>query len=95
MAYVVIVDWHVKLASAEGFARLAKAQAQNSLEQEADCLYFDLCRSGEEPTRFFMYEIYTDRAAFDLHLASDHFKRFSADIADLVDDKVVATFEKL
>ena len=41
------------------------------------------------PTHVFLYEIYRDRAAFDLHLASDHFRQFDQRSRDLVVSKTV------
>jgi quinol monooxygenase YgiN len=38
-------------------------------------------REGKAPA-FHLYEIYVDRAAFDSHIASDHFQAFRAKAAD-------------
>ncbi|MEM7522936.1 MAG: antibiotic biosynthesis monooxygenase [Pseudomonadota bacterium] len=37
----------------------------------------------------FLYEVYDDAAAFDAHLASDHFKDFDAAVAPMVAAKTV------
>ena len=47
------------------------------------------CRSA---THVFLYEIYRDRAAFDLHLASDHFRQFDQRSRDLVLSKTVVAY---
>ena len=43
--------------------------------------------------RVFLYEIYDDRAAFDAHLASPHFRAFDAEVGPWVQDKQVETGE--
>ena len=38
---------------------------------------------------------YTDAAAFDAHLSSDHFKAFDARVAQMVASKSVATYAQV
>ena len=45
-----------------------------------------------QPTHVFLYEIYRDRAAFDLHLASDHFRQFDQRSRDLVLSKTAVAY---
>ncbi|MGI9463684.1 MAG: putative quinol monooxygenase, partial [Aestuariivirgaceae bacterium] len=56
------------------------------------CRRFDVCTDPDRPERVFLYEIYDDRAAFDAHLASDHFKAFDAEVVPITLDKVVGTW---
>ena len=42
-----------------------------------------------------LYEIYTDKAAFDAHLASNHFHDFNAATLDWVSDKKVSAYERI
>ncbi len=39
-----------------------------------------------------LYEVYTDRNAFDTHLESSHFRDFSAAVEDWVNDRKVSTY---
>lgn len=43
--------------------------------QEAGCLAYVAHRAQQEPRKFVLYEQYLDQAAFDLHRASEYFKR--------------------
>lgn len=95
MSYIVTVDWKIEPDRSEDFAKYAKKQAENSINLETDCLFFDLSRSEEERNRFFMYEIYTSREAFDIHLASDHFKDFSMKIDGMVIARDLRTHRKI
>jgi quinol monooxygenase YgiN len=42
-----------------------------------------------------LYEVYTDKTAFDAHLASAHFRDFNDAVQEWVGDKQLSTFEKL
>ncbi|MCT8159440.1 putative quinol monooxygenase [Pseudoruegeria sp. SHC-113] len=92
--FAVTVTFTLKPGQMEAFLPLMLANARTSLEVEPGCLQFDTCRNagGDE---IFLYEIYTDRAAFDTHLASPHFKAFDAEVADMVAAKQVALFDEV
>ena len=81
--FVVIVDWRVAPEEADAFAALLEGQARASLSREPACRVFDVAQDPEDPGSFFLYEVYEDRAAFDLHLGTPHFAAF-AKVADPV-----------
>ena len=89
----VCVTFDVKPESMTDFMPLMQAQATNSLTQEPECHRFDIGTQGDVETHVFLYELYTDRAAFDVHLASDHFKAFDAAVADMIAGKSVAIYD--
>ncbi len=93
--YVVAVNFFIKPGNIEAFLPLMMEQARNSLEKEPDCHVFDVCQNPDDPNEVFLYEVYTDRAAFDLHLASEHFKEFDAAVQQMVSDKMVTTYLKV
>lgn len=93
--HVVIVDFEIDPAHWDAFLPLMLAQAANSLAKEPDCLQFDVCTEPDAPHRVFLYEIYGDAAAFDAHLASDHFKTFDAAVAPMVRAKTVRQLTRL
>jgi (4S)-4-hydroxy-5-phosphonooxypentane-2,3-dione isomerase len=70
-------------------------QAQDSLQLEVDCNVFDVCVCFEGNNKVLLYEVYTDKTAFDLHLASAHFRDFNDAVQTWVSDKQVSTFERL
>lgn len=74
------------------FLPLVRAQAANSLRLEPECHRFDFWTDPARPDQVFLYEIYTDAAAFDAHLQSAHFKIFARETAPLVADKQVTTW---
>ena len=93
--FVVLVEF----IAAEGHEAVLRnrlvRQAADSLANEADCHVFDVCADPGRPDRTVLYEVYTDRAAFDHHLTTSHFKGFDADIQNWVADKEVSFLSRL
>ena len=94
-AYAITVTFEVDRVDLDTFLRLVLDNAAQSVRNEPECLRFDvLTPFGEDgPAEVFLYEIYTDRAAFDVHLASPHFKSFDASTLPIVRKKTVTAFE--
>ena len=90
--YVVTVTFRLHPKSMAAFMPLMLQNAQTSRLQESGCRQFDVCRDGEG---VFLYEVYDDRAAFDAHLESTHFKDFDRAVADMIASKEVRLFEEV
>ena len=90
--YVVAVDFNIYPEQVEAFMPLMMAQARNSLANEPGCHVFDVCQGQEAPEKIFLYEVYDDRAAFEAHLASDHYRNFDSAVTRMVDEKNVSFF---
>jgi autoinducer 2-degrading protein len=91
--YVVTVEFAVKPASITTFRSAMLKNAKASLDDEPGCRQFDVCFSTNDLNVCFLYEVYDDHAAFDAHLAMAHFKSFDAEVAPMLDGKVVKIFE--
>ena len=74
--YVVTVHFTIDLTRFDTFMELMHQQADNSIRLEEGCHQFDVVTDPSKPGEVFLYELYTDRAAFDTHLESEHFFRF-------------------
>ena len=85
---LVAVTFQILPERAEAFRDRVGRQAADSL-QEPGCRRFDIWCDTGDCSRVFLFEIYDDRAAFDAHLASTHFRDFDADVASWVRDKTV------
>lgn len=92
--FVVTVVFECHAGQTEAFAAALEAQAHNSVTKEQDCLVFDVCNDPEKPARFFLYEVYSDEAAFDLHLKSDHFRDFDQKVSEMLVSKTVGRWKK-
>lgn len=95
MPYAVVVSFIIKPEAIADFMPLMLANARTSLAQEEGCLQFDVATNADRAEEVFLYEIYTSRAAFDLHLNTAHFKSFDAAIIDMVTSKEVQTFAQV
>ena len=93
-AFAITVAFELVEGAFPEFHRLVAENAAQSVLLEPDCLRFDVLTPADamQPTHVFLYEIYRDRAAFDLHLASDHFRQFDQRSRDLVVSKIVAAY---
>ena len=89
--YGITVNFELEEGAFDTFQRLVSENARESVATEAGCLRFDVLTppGGGE---VFLYEIYRDRAAFDLHLATPHFRRFDEITRDLVRCKTVVAY---
>lgn len=93
--FVVVVEFTVRVEFSERFLKRVSQQAQDSLKLEVDCQIFDVCICSEKKNRILLYEVYSDKAAFDVHLASTHFDDFNEAVQEWVSAKQVSTFERL
>ena len=93
--YVIAVDFEIDPSRLEEFLPLMKANAAASVRDEAGCHLFEVCQDPDAPHHIFLYELYDDRAAFDAHLASAHFKDFDAATSDMLQAKTVRAFTRL
>ena len=90
--YAVTVAFRIKSGKMETFLPLMVSNARASRDGEPGCQIFDVCRDEDI---VFLYEVYDDRAAFDAHLASDHFREFDGAVADMVEDKQIGLFNEV
>ena len=91
----VIVEFQLKPDMVIPFEEAMREQARSSLVLEEGCHYFDVCQDPETPTNFFLYELYSDKAAFDFHLQSPHFGTFDETVTPWIMDKKVQIFDRL
>lgn len=87
--HVITVTFRIEPEHIAPFNDAMRAQARNSLDNEVDCHRFDVCHDPEDPTIVYLYEIYTDLAAFKHHLKTEHFKAFDQTVADWLISKDV------
>ena len=92
--YIVTVKFEIKSEYLPQFSEAMENQARSSLEEEIDCHQFDVCYGLDRPGQCFLYEVYSDAAAFDLHLQTAHFKAFDELVVDWLESKTVTTFKR-
>lgn len=88
--YVITVAFEVEEAERQRFLDLVCGNAAASLAREPGCLRFDVLVPDEEgEPQVLLYEIYEDRAAFQAHLDSAHFRSFDEATRSAVRRKTV------
>ncbi|MDQ2080928.1 putative quinol monooxygenase [Xanthobacteraceae bacterium Astr-EGSB] len=93
--YIVTVDFTISPGRLADFLPLMLDNARVSREREPGCRQFDVCRSPEQPQAIFLYEVYDDAGAFQMHLDSAHFRAFDAAVRDMIASKQVRVHERL
>jgi 3-dehydro-4-phosphotetronate decarboxylase len=85
--YIVVVSLRVLPDRISTFEAAIRSNAAASLRDEPGCLRFDVLRDADEPTRYLLYEVYTDHAAFTTgHLRSAHFVEWQRIAAHVLED---------
>jgi quinol monooxygenase YgiN len=86
--YVVTVVFEAVAGRGEELEQALLTQSDNSLREEVACLRFDVARDGDDG-RYFLYEIYEDEAAFEVHKQTPHYKSFNEKVAGMIASKSV------
>ena len=92
--FVITVKFVINEKDIEKFKVRMLQQARDSLELEKDCHQFDVCHDPNNKNIVFLYETYTDKNAFDIHLNSKHYIGFNDEVTSWVKEKIVTQLEK-
>jgi (4S)-4-hydroxy-5-phosphonooxypentane-2,3-dione isomerase len=80
--FVVTASIHVKPEHIARFIEALLDDAHGALRDEPGCRRFDVIQDAQDASRFLLYEVYDDEAAFQHHLTTAHFQRSSPIIED-------------
>lgn len=84
--YVISVTIWVKPEHIDPFIAITLDNARNT-RLEPGNLRFDVCRATDDPTRFLLYEVYVDEAAFAAHQTTEHYFRWRDTVGDWMAQK--------
>lgn len=93
--FAVVVTIRVHQADWKAFLPLMQANAKASLADEPGCHHFDVCQDAERPHEVFLYELYADQAAFNVHLEAPHYLSFNDTTAPMISEKIVHTYTQV
>jgi len=79
--YVVCVTVMVKPGQERDFISATEQNHLGSL-QEPGCLRFDLLQAEDDPSRFFLYEVYRSKDDFKAHQQTRHYLSWKEQVAD-------------
>ncbi|MEX6501098.1 putative quinol monooxygenase [Pseudomonas zhanjiangensis] len=71
--YCLLLKTQLKPGSFDAFMAAMGVNAAASVRDEPGCLTFDLLRDRRDPDCVWLYELYTDEAAFEAHTRTPHF----------------------
>ena len=89
--FVVAVLYEIKEESVAAFRAAILKNAAASVRDEPGCHRFDVS-STPDGRRFFLYELYTDEAAFAAHRETAHFAEFNRIAQETMENKRIETF---
>lgn len=83
--FTVIVALDIHDDRLDEFLVGVHVNAEATLRDEPGCIRFDVHRSLDQPNRFYFYEIYTDREAFEVvHRSAPHYEAWREVVARCV-----------
>ncbi len=92
--FVITVEFKVRPEFLAQFLLKMIANARASATTEPGCRQFDVCTDPQDASRIFLYELYDDRAAFEAHLATAHFKEFDRKTSAWLVSKAASTLQR-
>lgn len=93
--FAVVVTFKLVPGQAEAFRTAMLENAASSLRDEPGCHRFDVCFDPDRPDAAFLYELYTDAAAFEAHLRTPHFAALDAALGGVVVSKEIVTWAEV
>jgi len=84
--YVIMLPIQIKVGHNGEFIQAMLENAKGAVNSEPGCLRFDVIQDADDANRIWLYEIYTDEAAFQAHLQTPHFSKCMNTIKDLRDE---------
>ena len=91
----VCVDFEIDPASLDAFLTNKQKNASDSLANEVGCHQFDITQDPQNPTKIFLYELYDDVVAFELHKKASHYLKFNQVVREMVRAKSVRLLQKV
>ena len=93
--FVVCVEFEIVPSQLENFIGAMRKNAAQSFADEAGCQQFDICQDSQNPNTIFLYEIYDDETAFEVHKAAPHYHEFNHATDGMVKKKSVRFLQNI
>ena len=92
MAFVVAATWKAKEGEEGRVEEVIRTMTPLSRSEEGN-LFYQAQVNPEDPLTFFLYEQYTDEAAYEAHKATPHFQEHVFGyILEYLEDRSVKTY---
>ena len=91
----VCVNFGIDPESLDAFLLSIQWTASDSLKNEVGCNQLDITQDPQNPSKIFLYELYDDAAAFELHKKASHYLEFNDAISGMVNKKSIRLLKKI
>jgi len=82
--YVVCVTIRVKPEQVEAFIRATLANQHGTRTTEPGNVQWDFLQAEEDPTAFFIYEVYKTKEDFPVHQQTSHYNQWRDEVVDMM-----------
>ena len=82
--YVQVAEIEVDPAQMDAYRTAIQEQIDAAIQKEPGVLVLYAVSEMDKPNHVKVFEIYRDRKAYELHLGSDHFKKYKATVEKMV-----------
>ena len=86
---VLMVNIKVKPDRRDDFIAAIREDAVGTTTKEEGNLQFNVIQDGDDPDRFFLFEVYRDEAALEAHRQTAHFLKYREATAGLLAEETV------
>ena len=83
--FAIFVTINIKPEHVDEFIEASAGDAEGSTRDEPGCFRFDMLQDPGVPSRFYLYEVYRDEAAFEAHLEAPHFLKWREEVQSYFD----------
>ena len=88
-------DFEIDPTKFDVFFSIIQKNASESVANEVGCHQFDIMQDPHNPTKIFLYELYDDAVAFELHKKASHYLEFNQVVSEMVTAKSVRLLQKI
>ena len=85
--YVIMAPLQIKEGHREGYIEATVDMARDTVRDQPGCVRFDVIQDGADPNRVWLYEVYTDEAAFQFQLEQPPVLKWREIVNDWQDER--------
>ena len=80
--HVIVAEMHITPAHREQFMAAMLDDARGSIQNELGCFQFSVVQDEKDQNRIFLFEVYRDLRAFELHQQMPHYVKWRDTVQD-------------
>ena len=81
----LMVTIRIKAGYRDAFIEAMLSDARGSVHDELGCLRFDVLQDVQDPNTIYLYEVYRDEVAIEVHRQAPHFVKWRETVKDWFD----------